>query len=160
MFLSIDLADITAQNPSNLKLWIFPILTVISYYLSLWMVSRKQKQMTQKMKDADGNEIEMPNMATMNIMMPLMSGWISYSVPQGMGLYWFINSLIQIVIQLITDKVVSKEKTPNINKNGEIVLDPVEPIKEESELNEKTENIGSASTKHKNKNNNKNKKRK
>ena len=130
----VDLGDITAQNPSNLRLWVFPILTTIFYYLSLWMVSRKQKK--QKVKDANGNEVEMPNMMAMNIMMPLMSGWISYSVPQGMGLYWFINSFLQIIIQLITDKIIDKDKTTTIvNNNGkkEVILEPIEAIKEDEE---------------------------
>ena len=133
-FLGINLGDITSQKPSDIRLWIFPVLTVISYYISLWMVSKKQKKTTQKMKDADGNEIEMPNMMTMNIMMPLMSGWIAYSVPQSMALYWFINSILQIAIQLITDKVVDKgEKSSTINEKGEVVLKPIEPIREESD---------------------------
>jgi len=134
----VDLGDITAQNPSNLRLWVFPILTTIFYYLSLWMVSRKQKK--QKVKDANGNEVEMPNMMAMNIMMPLMSGWISYSVPQGMGLYWFINSFLQIIIQLITDKIIDKDKTTTIvNNNGkkEVILEPIEAIKEDEEKKDK-----------------------
>jgi len=134
----VDLGDITAQNPSNLRLWVFPILTTIFYYLSLWMVSRKQKK--QKVKDANGNEVEMSNMMAMNIMMPLMSGWISYSVPQGMGLYWFINSFLQIIIQLITDKIIDKDKTTTIvNNNGkkEVILEPIEAIKEDEEKKDK-----------------------
>ena len=135
-FFGIDLGEVTAQNPSNLLLWVFPVLTTIFYYISLWMVSRKQKQTMKKVKDADGNEMEMPNMTTMNIIMPLMSGWISYTVPQGMGLYWFVNSVLQIIIQLITDKVVDKEnKSTTINSKGEVVLKPIDPIKEDTEDN-------------------------
>ncbi len=125
-FLGIDLGETTAQNPSNLALWIFPVLTTVFYYISLWMVSRKQKNnKPQTMKDANGNEIEMPNMAMMNIFMPLMSGFISYSVPQSMGLYWFLNSFIQIIIQFASDKMIKKEK--DTTKDSK-VLDPVEPI--------------------------------
>ena len=140
-FLGIDLGDITAQHPSNFKLWIFPILTTVCYYISLWMISNKQKQMTQKIKDADGNEIEMPNMMTMNIIMPLMSGWISYSVPQGLGLYWFINSLLQIFIQIVSDKIVENNNSSSNTNNTkkEVVLKPQEAIKEE-EINQNKEN--------------------
>jgi YidC/Oxa1 family membrane protein insertase len=108
-FFGINLAEITMQNVKNIKLWVFPILTVIFYYLSLWMMSRRQKS-AQKMKDADGNEIQMPNMMAMNFTMPLLSGWISVSVPQGMALYWFINSFLQVIIQLISEKVIKKEE--------------------------------------------------
>ena len=112
----------------NWKLWVFPILTTIFYYLSLAMVSKNQKAQP-KMKDADGNEIEMPDMRTMNITMPLLSGWISASVPQGMGLYWFSNSLLQIIIQLITEKFISKDTV-----NDDKVLKPVEAVKEDEPI--------------------------
>ena len=128
-FLGINLGDVTANNMQDWKLWIFPILTTIFYYLSMWMLTRKQKQTQKKMKDANGNEIEMPNMMAMNFMMPLLSGWISFSVPQGMGLYWFSNSLLQIIIQFITEKVTNKDK-----KTDEVVLDPIDSIKDDDPI--------------------------
>ena len=136
-FYGINLGDITSQNMGDWKLWIFPVLTTVFYYISLWMVSAKQKKNTPKMKDADGNEIEMPNMATMNILMPLMSGWISFSVPQGMGLYWFCNGFLQVIIQLVTDKMLVNNNEKNSNTK---VLEPVEAVIEKE--NENNENKG------------------
>ena len=129
-FLGINLGDITAQNMGDLRLWIFPILTTIFYYISLWMISAKQKKNKTVMKDADGNEIQMPNMAMMNIMMPLMSGWISFSVPQGMGLYWFMNSVLQIIIQLVTDKVLAKDKKEEKDDSKEFKTVKAETVDE------------------------------
>lgn len=100
-FFGINLGDISAENKSDYTLLIIPVLTTIFLYLSLYVVQADtKKQQKQVMKDADGNEIPMPNMMVMNFMMPLMSGYISYVVPQGMGLYWFTNSLIQIIMQI------------------------------------------------------------
>jgi membrane protein insertase Oxa1/YidC/SpoIIIJ len=96
----------------------------------MWMITRKQKQTQKTIKDANGNEVQMPNMMVMNLMMPLLSGWISFSVPQGMGLYWFSNSLLQIIIQLITEKVTKKDD----NNNGEKVLKPIEAIKDDEPI--------------------------
>ncbi len=115
-FLGIDLSLVTAEHMSDFKLWIFPVLTTIAYYISLWMTSRKQKQNSKALQDQDGNEIPMPNMMMMNITMPLLSGWISFNVPQSMGLYWFMNSLLQIIIQFVTDKIVDKNKDEIIKK--------------------------------------------
>ena len=146
VFLGIDLSEITAQNPSKIRLWIFPILTTIFYYISLWMMSKKQKG-AQKIKDANGEEIEMPNMMMMNIFMPIMSGFISYSVPQSMGLYWFIN------------RIINKNKDEKSNSsNKQIVLDPIEAIKEDEEENVEEsvkEHNKNASKKKKNKKNKK-----
>ena len=124
---------------SKIRLWIFPILTTLFYYISLWMVSKKQKG-TQKIKDANGEEIEMPNMMMMNIFMPVMSGFISYSVPQSMGLYWFINSFIQIIIQLVSDKIINKNKDEKSNSSSkQVILKPVEAIKEDESKEESQE---------------------
>ena len=100
-FFGINLGDIASENKSDFTLLIIPVLTTVFLYLSLYVVqSDTKKQQKQVMKDADGNEIPMPNMMAMNFVMPLMSGYIAYVVPQGMGLYWFTNSLIQIIMQI------------------------------------------------------------
>lgn len=99
-FLGINLGDIASENSSDLTLLIIPVLTTVFLYLSLYVVSKDTKTKQQPVKDANGEEIPMPNMMAMNFIMPLMSGYIAYVVPQGMGLYWFTNSLFQIIIQL------------------------------------------------------------
>ncbi len=142
-FFGINLGDIASQNRSDFKLLIIPILTTVFLYLSLYVVSASTKQKKQKVKGPDGEEIEMPNMMAMNFVMPLMSGYISYVVPQGMGLYWFTNSLIQIIIQLSMKYFVksSEEEVPNgqtINGKRVIQVKPLETKKNlKKELKEK-----------------------
>ena len=55
------------------------------------------------------DEMPMPNMSYMNIMMPLMTGYIAYIAPQGLALYWTTNSLLQLV-QTIALKKFKKNK--------------------------------------------------
>ena len=151
----IFLGDITVQNMKDWKLWVFPVLTTIFYYLSLAMVTKKQKTQP-KMKDADGNEIEMPDMRTMNITMPILSGWISASVPQGMGLYWFTNSFLQIIIQYVTQKFLDKGDKNNSSTEVVIEAENLEntvqnPIVEEKKNNNNGKNKNSSKKKKKNK---------
>lgn len=113
-FFGLNLGDVASENKSDFKLLIIPVLTVIFYYLSLYVVTAGTKTKQQPMKDAEGNEIPMPNMMAMNFMMPLMSGYISYVVPQGMGLYWFTNSLFQIIMQLGMKKYLDKDSKPKL----------------------------------------------
>ena len=109
-FFGINLGDIASENKSDYTLVIIPVLTTVFIYLSLYVAQADtKKQQKQVLKDADGNEIPMPNMTVMNLMMPLMSGYISYVVPQGMGLYWFTNSLIQIIMQVGLKKFLDKK---------------------------------------------------
>lgn len=114
-FFGINLGDVASENKSNFILLIIPVLTTVFLYLSLYVVSGNQnKQQKQVMKDAEGNEIPMPNMMAMNFVMPLMSGYISYVVPQGMGLYWFTNSMFQIIIQIGMKKFLDKDSKPKM----------------------------------------------
>lgn len=114
-FFGINLGDIAAENKTNFTLLIIPVLTTVFLYLSLYVVSANtRKQQKQVMKDADGNEIPMPNMMAMNFVMPLMSGYIAYVVPQGMGLYWFTNSLIQIIMQVCMKHFLNKDSNPKM----------------------------------------------
>ena len=78
--------------------------------MSVYILNGTKPKEKQVVKDADGNEIEMPNMQMMNIMMPIMSGYIAFIVPQGLSLYWFTSSVLQISIQLIMKKVFMKEE--------------------------------------------------
>lgn len=113
-FLGIDLGDVASENSKNYSLLIIPILSAIFTYLSVYVINGKQQP--QKVKDADSNEIEMPNMQFMNIMMPFMSGYIAYIVPQGLGLYWLVSSLLQIGIHFGVKKFISKDDRRLLNE--------------------------------------------
>lgn len=109
-FLGINLGDVASENNENWTLYVLPILTAVITWLSVYILNGAKPKEKQVVKDADGNEIEMPNMQMMNIMMPVMSGYIAFIVPQGLALYWFTSSALQISIQLILKKVFSKEE--------------------------------------------------
>ncbi len=107
-FLGINLGDVASENSKNLVLVILPVLSAIFTYISFSMVNGNQEK--QVMKDADGNEIPMPNMGMYNILLPAMSGYIAYIVPQGLALYWFFNSVLQISINFGMKKFMNKSK--------------------------------------------------
>jgi YidC/Oxa1 family membrane protein insertase len=47
-------------------------------------------------------------MKTMNLMMPLMSLFICFSVPVGLGLYWIAGALVRVVQQYFLNKHFEK----------------------------------------------------
>ena len=48
------------------------------------------------------------SMKTMNIFLPLMSGFICFMMPIGAGLYWIVTSVVQIVQQFFINKYMNK----------------------------------------------------
>lgn len=50
----------------------------------------------------------MASMKTMNIFLPIMSGFICFMMPIGAGLYWIISSVVQIVQQIFINRYMEK----------------------------------------------------
>lgn len=48
-------------------------------------------------------------MKVMNIMMPIMMGVFSYSVPSGLALYWIAGNIIMLLQQIWVNKIVDKQ---------------------------------------------------
>lgn len=103
-FLGIDLGDVASEKKNDYKLLILPILSIIFTWLSIYVVNGKQPPVEKKENSEE--EIPMPNMQMMNFLMPILSGYIAYIVPQGLGLYWFFSSFLQIIIQLAVKKYI------------------------------------------------------
>lgn len=113
-FLGINLGDIASVQKTDYKLLIIPILSAVSTYFSLNIINQKKKKEEIELKKEEESEIVMPNMKVMNSMMPVMSGFIAYIVPQGLGLYWFSSGLIQILQHVLIEKYISRNDD---NKN-------------------------------------------
>ena len=50
----------------------------------------------------------MASMKSMNIFLPLMSGFICFMMPIGAGLYWIISSVVQIIQQIFINRYMEK----------------------------------------------------
>ena len=72
------------------KLFIMPVVIVISTYL------------VQKMTPNSGMDPKQQQMMT--LMMPLMIGFFSYSLPSGLSVYWVVGNIIAIIQQYIMNR--------------------------------------------------------
>ena len=80
------------------------LIPIVSALLS-WL----QIQIGQKTNPGGSNEQANQQMKTMNLMMPLISLWIGFSMPAAMGLYWISNSLLYIVQEFALNKYYGKQ---------------------------------------------------
>lgn len=162
-FFGINLGEVAAKNKDNKVLLIIPGLSMLFTYLSLAInnIINKRKGIVQP--KPEDMEVPMPDMRVMNVMMPLMLGYVAYSIPQGVGLYWalsnFIGVLQTVVQRMILDPEFRNGKTKQLAEKNEI---PENKIIDEKEENfEKNKNIQKNSQNNKYKNNkNKGKKKK
>ncbi len=86
---------------------IFILIPVLSFITSLLVSYITTKMNAQNM--GDSNQGAAMNF-TMMIMMPIMSAWISFSVPVGVGLYWIISNILMIVQSLIMNKIYNPKE--------------------------------------------------
>ena len=119
-FLGINLGDIANENRGNFLLYIIPVLCMGITFISLRMSSKtldeaKKKENIIANNDEKGmttanEEMPMPDMRVMNTMMPIMTGYIAFIAPQGLGLYWTTNSLLQLIQMRLLKKMKDKKK--------------------------------------------------
>jgi YidC/Oxa1 family membrane protein insertase len=94
----IDLAQSPQLNRLNL-LWFIPILAGYTTYLS-------SKVSMAQTTGAQGSAMQ----TNMMIVFPLMAGYFTFLVPAGMGLYWLISNVVQILQQIIMNKQFNKKE--------------------------------------------------
>ena len=59
-------------------------------------------------------------MKVMNVVMPLMSAFIAFTVPAGLGFYWILTAVFQTITQIILNAYFKKVDVEDIiNKNLE-----------------------------------------
>ena len=114
-FLGLDLSNVPSYNYKDFKVFIIPILYVISSIISMKMTLNMQKQKKAKDIEEGSNEKDnnpMPDMQkSMSYMMPIMSVSISLVAPLGLALYWLVNNVLMIVERIILDKfILNKEE--------------------------------------------------
>lgn len=113
---NFDLGDVPANvfsKDDNKKAspvaLVIPILSIVLSVISI-KISQLNYNMTEEQKEMQ---------KSMNIMMPLLSASISYSMPLALGIYWLLGSVFGIIQQLVTKKIVKRdEELLKLNKGG------------------------------------------
>lgn len=115
-FLGLDLSSVPSSNYKDYKVFIIPVLYVISSIVSMKLTLNMQGNNKKKEKDKEGENKEeitdtMPDMSkSMSYMMPIMAVSISLVAPLGLGLYWLVNNILMIGERLLLNKVIKDEE--------------------------------------------------
>ena len=126
-FLGLDLSKVPQENFGDWKVFVIPVLYVISSILSIKlttnMTNKKKEEKEKKEEKAlltEENKAEMDQeeMAaqmnkSMSLMMPILSVSVSLIATLGLALYWLINNIIMIIERLMLNKLFSKEEEEN-----------------------------------------------
>ncbi len=94
---SFNFANVTADQ---LKLWIIPLLAFAAQMLTSVISMQIQKKANP----------DQPNMTGMMLTMPLISLFLAFSFPAGVGLYWAFSSLVAGLLQAAVQLIYSPQK--------------------------------------------------
>lgn len=97
-FLHVDWNNVQEWLPA-LGLFLMPVISAVLSYL--------QMHMTQKTSPSAGTEGA--NMKSMNVMMPLMSLWIGFTLPAALALYWLVGYIWAIPQEFFANRYYSKK---------------------------------------------------
>lgn len=122
-FLGLNLSSVPSQNYSDWKVFIIPVLYVITSFISTRITANmnKTKKKEDKVKGDENSkdlvkkeEQDIDMMEEMNknmmIMMPLMTVSIALIAPLGLALYWLINNIFMLGERLMINKVCKSEE--------------------------------------------------
>ena len=128
-FFEIDLSMVPNANMKDLKVYIIPVLYVLTSFLSMKLTNKQAKTkkkktlaIAEKSQDSKENiEKEEKDPAeeaaesmelmsnSMNYMFPIMAISISFVTPLGLALYWLVSNVLIIIERVIIDKVFDKK---------------------------------------------------
>ena len=113
-FLGLDLSSVPSSNYKDYKVFIIPVLYVISSIISMKLTLNMQGNNKKKDDSDEENENKgteaMPDMTkSMSYMMPIMAVSISLVAPLGLALYWLVNNILMIGERVLADKFLKDE---------------------------------------------------
>ena len=112
-FLSLDLSKVPNENLKDYKVYIIPLLYVISSFLSIKLNSNiPSKKKDDKDGSKDSNEVD--TVAQMNksmlYIMPIMTVSIAFIAPLGLALYWFVSNVLMIGERVILKRIIDNKE--------------------------------------------------
>lgn len=122
-FLGIDLSKVPTQSLNDWRVYVIPILYVLTSILSIKLTTTTQKKKQNQAITNDGQEIDqaeqMQQMSnSMMYMMPVMSVIIAIIAPLGLALYWLTSNVLMIIERIIINKFMKKDDDREESSNG------------------------------------------
>ena len=85
------------------------ILIPLIAILTTWLSMKQSQKMTQMPKNAQQDNPAASMNKSMNVMMPIMTGIFTFTLPSGLGLYWIVSNLMQILQQYLLNQYFKKK---------------------------------------------------
>lgn len=113
-FLGLDLAEVPSQAFSyfgqifsgdftNLSIVLLLIIPVVAM-LTTWLSMKQSQKMSGQAANQNPDNPTASMSKTMNLMMPIMTGIFAFTLPSGLGVYWIVSNIFQMVQQFFLNR--------------------------------------------------------
>ena len=112
-FLSLDLSKVPNENMKDYKVYIIPVLYVISSFLSIKLNSNTaSKKKDENDGNKESNEVDAAAQMSKSMLyiMPIMTVSIAFIAPLGLALYWFVSNVLMIGERVILNKILDNKE--------------------------------------------------
>ena len=108
---SSSLSAVMSGNFSDLSTALLILIPAVAMLMT-WLSSKYTQHLSGTANQAAQNQDNPAQSMTksMNVMMPLMTGFFTFSLPSGIGIYWIISSVMQVVQQYIITKIFDRKE--------------------------------------------------
>lgn len=123
-FLGLNMGDspsVLVQRAWALGQWgiligaiLIPVLSAVTQWVNVKLMPQ------QPTNNNDQASSMAASMKTMNMIMPLFSAWICFSLPSGMGLYWVAGSVVRSIQQIVINRHIDKMDFEEIIKKNSV----------------------------------------
>ncbi len=101
-FLGLDLSATPQSAWSAMPLLlIIPVIAGLTTFLTSWLT---QKMSGTPQPSANGENSTASTMQMMNYIFPFMTAFFAFTLPAGLGLYWIVSNVVQLIQQIILTK--------------------------------------------------------
>ena len=116
-FLGLDLSGIPKNSLTMILSGNFSdigtvllILIPAAAIFTTWLSMKYSQSQTQPAVSANEDNPAQSMTKSMNLMMPIMTGFFTFTLPSGIGIYWIISSAMQMVQQFILSKYFDRKE--------------------------------------------------
>ena len=111
-FLGLDLSKVPNENLKDVKVYIIPLLYVISSFISIKLTTKTPTKKKENGEESNNDEADTMSQMnkSMSYMMPIMTLFIAFIAPLGLALYWFISNVLMIMERVIIQKIIDNKE--------------------------------------------------
>lgn len=94
---SASIAPIMSGNFSDMSTVLLVLIPALAIFTTWLSMKQTQGATQQQQNNSAANDTAQSMSKSMTMMMPIMTGFFTFTLPSGMGIYWIISSITQML---------------------------------------------------------------